>query len=283
MQTYTIKQGDTLGAVARRLGVPLHLLVEVNQITDPNKIRVGQVLKVPVMTTDTREIPQPVELPKPAAPAADLAINRTKFRLPPNQYVQEETEKDLVMLHFTAGSTASGAFNSWMTTEARVATAYILDLDGTVYEVFDPRFWAFHLGIKGAAAQNFRHDMRSVGIEIVNVGPLKERDGSLFWWPNDYKTRWCGLGETDKYVKAPYRGFQYYARYTEKQLAVLGPLVGHLRDRFGIHKRLPAVARRGEEDAAGFFRDFKGVASHQNYRSDKFDVGPAFDWDCLGI
>lgn len=278
---HTVKPGDTLTAIARRLGVPLHLLIEVNQISDPNRIRPGQVLTVPGMTTDTAEHPEP-----PAAPApvpAPLVIDRERFRLPPSQYMHEETEKDLIILHFTAGSTASGAFASWMSTEARVATAYILDLDGTIYELFDPRYWAFHLGIRGAASQNFRHDRRSVGIEIVNVGPLRERDRALFWWPNDFRTRWCGLDESSRYVRRTYRGFHHFAAFTPAQFAALPPLIAYLRQRFPVPKRLPSQAQREAADAAGYFRDYRGIAAHQNYRADKFDIGPAFDWDSVGI
>jgi N-acetyl-anhydromuramyl-L-alanine amidase AmpD len=282
--TVIVKAGDTLGAIARRLGVPLHVLIEVNQIADPNRIRVGQVLRVPGMTTDTSEHPAPPPAPSPAPPAPSaLAINRDRFRLPVSQYVHEETAKDLLVMHFTAGTTASGAYASWMATEARVATSYIVDLDGTIYELFDPRYWAFHLGIRGAASQNFRHDQRSVGIEVVNAGPLRARDGVLYWWPNDFRTRWCGLDETGRYVKKSYRGFDYYAPYTPAQASALAPLVDYLRGRFSIPKRLPAKARREQEDAAGYFRDFRGVAAHQNFRSDKFDIGPAFDWDWLGV
>lgn len=278
MQTYTVKSGDSLSAIARRLGVPLHLLIEVNAIRDPNRVRVGQVLRVPGMTTDVTEHPEPPTEPEPAPAAPALAINRDRFRLPPSQYMHEETPKDLIVLHFTAGSNAAGAHSSWMATDARVATAYILDLDGTIYELFDPRYWAYHLGIKGAASRNFHHDRRSIGIETVNVGPLKERDGALYWWPNNYQTRWCGAAETGRYVRRSYRGFACYATYTPAQAAALGPLVLHLRARFGIPKRLPAAARRPLADPAGYFKDFSGVASHQNFRADKFDVGPAFDW-----
>jgi hypothetical protein len=28
-----------------------------------------------------------------------------------------------------------------------VATAYVIDRDGTVFELFDPAAWAFHLGL----------------------------------------------------------------------------------------------------------------------------------------
>lgn len=281
MRIYIVKAGDSLSAIARRLGVPLHLLIEVNSIADVNRIRAGQVLRVPGMTTDIADHPEPPLEPAPAPSA--LAINRDRFRLPASQYMHEETAKDLIVLHFTAGSRASGAHAAWMATDARVATAYILDLDGTIYELFDPRYWAYHLGIKGAANQNFRHDRRSVGIEIVNVGPLKERDGALYWWPNNYQTRWCGVAETGRYVRRSYRGFDRFATYTSAQAAALGPLVAHLRARFGIPKRLPAAAQRPLAEPAGYFKDFRGVASHQNFRADKFDVGPAFDWGWVQV
>lgn len=28
-------------------------------------------------------------------------------------------------------------------------------------------------------------------------------------------------------------------------------------------------------------RDFRGIAGHYNFRTDKLDPGPAFDWDAL--
>lgn len=45
--TYTVRWGDTLGGVARRLGVPLSALVAANGIADPDRIRAGQVLTFP--------------------------------------------------------------------------------------------------------------------------------------------------------------------------------------------------------------------------------------------
>ncbi|MFN8498799.1 MAG: LysM peptidoglycan-binding domain-containing protein [Anaerolineae bacterium] len=45
--TYTIKSGDTLSGIADRLDVPMSALISANGITDPGKIRIGQVLKIP--------------------------------------------------------------------------------------------------------------------------------------------------------------------------------------------------------------------------------------------
>ena len=46
--TYKIKRGDTLGAIARSLGTTVKKLAELNGIKDPNKIKAGASLKLPV-------------------------------------------------------------------------------------------------------------------------------------------------------------------------------------------------------------------------------------------
>lgn len=66
--TYTVKSGDTLAKIAKRHGVSLSQLLEANpNITNPNKIKVGESLNVPdlsITTADTKP------LPKDFAPAA---------------------------------------------------------------------------------------------------------------------------------------------------------------------------------------------------------------------
>jgi LysM repeat protein len=45
--TYTVKVGDTLGAIAARFGTTSTVLAKLNGIADPSFIRVGQVLRLP--------------------------------------------------------------------------------------------------------------------------------------------------------------------------------------------------------------------------------------------
>ena len=45
--TYKVKRGDTLSGIAARFGTTVKVLVELNDIKDPSKLRVGQVLKLP--------------------------------------------------------------------------------------------------------------------------------------------------------------------------------------------------------------------------------------------
>ena len=285
MNEYKVRSGDSLSIISRRFGVPLHLLIEVNSITDPNRIKVGQVLIIPPVTTDSSEHAEPAAVVSPLAPPPAV-IDQKTLRLPLSGYIAEQHPKDLIVLHFTAGTSARSAYNTWMAAAARVATAYILDIDGKIYELFDPSYWAYHLGVKGADSANHLHDKRSIGIEIVNPGPLRPNAaGDLCWWypANRFEKVWCKAAQTDKYVKKSYRGFNAFAAYTEAQIQSLGPLIQALRQRFAIPKRLPSAAKRAVADPGGYFKTFAGIASHQNFRADKFDVGPAFPWQRITL
>lgn len=50
--TYVVQPGDTLAAIANKFGVPVEYLTSVNNIHDPNFIRVGQVLTIPKWPPD---------------------------------------------------------------------------------------------------------------------------------------------------------------------------------------------------------------------------------------
>ena len=209
-----------------------------------------------------------------------MTINDTKLRLPAGRFFTDVHPKNLIVLHFTAGSTAAGAYQCWLGQKDQVATPYILDVDGTVYQTFDPKLWAYHLGVTGPQAQNHKHDKRSVPIEVVSLGPLKLRGGLLYSWPNNYQTPFCKEEETGKYVQASFRGFDYYAAFTAAQKESLVDLVRKISADFNIPVKLPPPDKIGVFDLT-FFDNWTGVASHQNFRADKSDVGPALDWGLL--
>jgi putative chitinase len=48
---YTVVAGDTIGKIANKLGVPAQKLIDANGISRPDKIQVGQKLRVPVGAT----------------------------------------------------------------------------------------------------------------------------------------------------------------------------------------------------------------------------------------
>ena len=46
-ETYRVKSGDTLVAIAARFGTTTRVLIRLNGIDDPSRLRVGQILKLP--------------------------------------------------------------------------------------------------------------------------------------------------------------------------------------------------------------------------------------------
>jgi len=46
-EEYTVQSGDTLGTIAQAYGVSLEMLIEANELVNPNYLSVGQVLVVP--------------------------------------------------------------------------------------------------------------------------------------------------------------------------------------------------------------------------------------------
>ncbi|MCX6936641.1 MAG: LysM peptidoglycan-binding domain-containing protein [Verrucomicrobia bacterium] len=65
--SHTIVPGDTLGSIARKYGVKAGEIGTLNNITDPAKLRVGQLLKLP---SGARSEARPGTTPAIAAPAA---------------------------------------------------------------------------------------------------------------------------------------------------------------------------------------------------------------------
>ena len=74
--TYTIKPGDTLSKIAMRNGVSLAQLLQANpQLTDPNKVNVGDVINVPNSSTTTDNTqPLPSNVPSAAIGALGEAL-----------------------------------------------------------------------------------------------------------------------------------------------------------------------------------------------------------------
>ncbi|MDQ2965737.1 MAG: LysM peptidoglycan-binding domain-containing protein [Chloroflexota bacterium] len=46
-RTYTVKSGDTLSRIASQFGTTIDAIVQLNNLPDRNRLRVGQVLKIP--------------------------------------------------------------------------------------------------------------------------------------------------------------------------------------------------------------------------------------------
>jgi N-acetyl-anhydromuramyl-L-alanine amidase AmpD len=204
-----------------------------------------------------------------------MKLDTTKIvqsRLKSTQYFQEETPKNQIYLHHTAGNgNAVGVAKYWDSTKDRIATAFIIGNQGTIVQCFSSREWAYHLGLKNAPFSNMgvpykALDKNSVGIEVCNWGMLKEKNGKFYNYVGGLVDD-SEVTELDK----PFKGYTYWHKYTDKQIESLRQLVVYLCETYGISKEynddiwdLSRRAMKGED----------GIFTHNSVRRDKSDMYP---------
>lgn len=197
-----------------------------------------------------------------------LNVNRT-IRLEEKDYIPVDTPKNLIVLHHTVGGSAKSTIEYWRTDPRRIGTAYVIERNGEIYEVFDPKHWAFHLGLEGTGGAV---DKRSIGIEIASEGALIEREDKLYCFDKvsdrtlftqaffDYGEEW--------------RDYRFFDAYSPEQITSIIVLINHLCDQFSI----PRVTPANHLDADDGYRQFAGILGHHHVRPDKSDVHPGFTW-----
>jgi N-acetyl-anhydromuramyl-L-alanine amidase AmpD len=206
-------------------------------------------------------------------------IERRRFTMPPTGYFREPQKKDLIVLGCTGTASADQAIQLWRRDGRLRAAPYIVDLDGTIHETFDPRAWAFHLNMPAALNPTARNDRRSIAVALVNPGGLRPRpDGKLAWWADNFTKPWCSPADSARYLKQTFRGFDFFATFTGAQFEALRCLLPWLCRQHGIPWQFPGPAERLSDDVKRWAR-FRGILAHHHFRPEHADVGPAFDWD----
>ena len=200
-------------------------------------------------------------------------------------YYGKVVKKEKIVLHFTAGH-LQGDLNQLTQKNYHVSVAFVIARDGTIYQLHHSKHWAYHLG-PNAIGGNEPQSQKAIGIEISNYGPLIPKEGrmeTIYSRPKSKPTIidvYCNEAEEDKFVKLPsaYRQKTFFATYTDEQYEQLIVLIKYLSTQHDIPIAfLPASERFQTTDTV---IDFKGIVSHVNFRKDKTDIGPAFDWDRL--
>lgn len=200
----------------------------------------------------------------------DLVIN-TDNELPAEQYIKQVTEKSQIFIHFTAGGpSAKNTISYWNGDEQKVATAFVVDgINGELYEAFHPDYWGWHLGVKGT---NGRMDKASVGIEICNYGPLKEKGGKFYAWPNNYTTE---ISKDKVYeLEEEFRGFKFYYSYSDVQMESLEKLLCFLIEKYNIKVQASFDKNWFDYKEELMSSTLPGIWTHVNVRKDKFDSYP---------
>lgn len=242
-----------------------------------------------------------------------MEINRT-FRLSSGKYMLDIVPKKQLYLHHTVGGSALSTFQYWEGKDNRVGTAFLIERDGTIYEVFSPHYWAWHLGLK--TGSNTVANKQSIGIEIASEGmlrsgielnlslkahgqperfdedrlyafdiePARDYDGVLMLaseWYKKAKKLYSISMDRDKYVDfpspiGPFRGYTYVDAYDPAQVTATNWLVRELCDEFNIPKKL--IGGDLFRFDPTLITGFSGVLTHCNVRNDKSDVCPAWDF-----
>lgn len=199
---------------------------------------------------------------------AGISINKTK-RLKGQQFYSEITAKKTIFLHHTGGTTADGAISWWNQTPEQVGTAYVIDRDGTIYEIFDPKSWAWSLGIGNKTLER-----QSIAIEIVAAGFVIPEKDKFYFRP---------LGTTKGQIEIPknevvsfnppYRGQAHYQNYTDKQVESVVGLLKHLVETFKIEVQ-PNLKDFYIPNAQVSEKNLPGIWSHTTVLQYKSDIIP---------
>ena len=205
-----------------------------------------------------------------------LEIDRS-LRLPKTEYLLQRHKKSLIVLHHTVGGSARSTFEWWRTDStkagkpSRIGTAYLIERDGTIYEIFPPECWAWHLGLKGTRGAV---DKRSIGIELCNEGPLINRAEWYYCFGR--------VSERTRYQEEVYdhgndwRGqYRYFAVYPKRQVRATAALLRKLIEDFMIPSQTP---RNHLQADLARYQKYRGVLGHAHLRTDKTDPHPGFPW-----
>lgn len=193
---------------------------------------------------------------------------------PEDQYFREETDKYQIYVHHTVspGHTAKGDIQHWLSTTSRIATHVIITQDGTIYQLFNSKYWAHHLGVRSDVfakygindVNNLYLNKHSLSIELDSLGPVDVDGNSLVYGPS----------LKSKYVVAydePYRGYTCYEGYYPKQIESLELLLRFWCSKYDI----PTTYNQNMWDVnADALSGKPGIWSHTSVRIDKSDLHP---------
>ncbi|OQA47612.1 MAG: putative cell wall hydrolase LytN precursor [Chloroflexi bacterium ADurb.Bin325] len=112
---YTVRAGDTLAAIARRYGTTVAVLTRLNGITNPNRIYIGQRLRIPAPGSGTATSPVRINFP----PGGISATVRGSVTFP-NRYCYVLTAQ--AGQEMTVSVTSPGGAANFLITSLRTGT-----------------------------------------------------------------------------------------------------------------------------------------------------------------
>jgi N-acetyl-anhydromuramyl-L-alanine amidase AmpD len=270
------RPGDSIaiGGVLHPIGTPVVLW------TDPDGYSAYE--------KHCRDHPERV-LPQHPAPGCD-----TPERLGPRSPEGADLRQSIsqLVIHYDEAWTSRSCFHV-LQDERGLSVHFMCDLDGTIYQTCD---------VKERARQARDANNRSVGVEVAHPGALEGEKGLAAHYKRDEQGLFLELParfgprpvRTPGFVARPARAepvrgtiqgrIQTQYDFTDEQYRALAHLAA------GLARALPRIALEAPRDEGGRVLDrafpdaataaaFEGIVGHDHLQTDKFDPGPAFDWE----
>ncbi len=197
--SYTVQKGDTLGRIAQKVygdARKYPLIQEANNLSDPSRIWVGQVLIIPSVAEVTPVvIPAPVAAPVPTTSPAQPVVTvpttspvstpvvtpqPTQTGLPPSRpsiewagspnFNKRRSSDDItaIVIHSTANSSLQGVIDWFNNPNSQVSAHYTIGKDGRIAQHVKDGDRAWHAGQSVWKGRNSCNDY-AIGIELVNL------------------------------------------------------------------------------------------------------------------
>lgn len=192
--------------------------------------------------------------------------------LPKDQYLSG-SKINSICLHHTAGGSAQSTINWWGMDKSRIATHFVVDRDGTVYQTVPLDCWAYHLYVASpgnkieSKYKRMKHDITSLGIEICSWGQLVKKNGKLY----NYVDKVIPIEKACE-LEEPHKGYTWFEAYTPEQIKAVETLLKQLVDIYKI------PLKDSYDDIFDIQKDAldmkPGIYSHNSYRTDKVDIAP---------
>lgn len=275
-------------------------LVSVTNFQRKNGIKVdGIVGKITINRLLMCNLPKKLEIPNNISYSNQNGLIIYDELLDEHEYIKEITPKDTIFLHHTSGgSNPINTISGWEKDHKKdkagnpildakgnlipinVGTSYVIGRsssssddntwDGKIIRAFDDKYWCYHLGIstKNSKALN----SKSIGIEICNYGGLKlSKDGRFY----NYVNKVVNDKDVVK-LNTPFRGYEYFEKYTEKQIDSTRKLIVYLINKYDI-KIEGKIYNEKWFDYNTKWCTNGGIRSHSQVRSDKSDIFPQLE------
>jgi N-acetylmuramoyl-L-alanine amidase len=207
-----------------------------------------------VDTTETVPVTSPIPDPEPEPPVIVAHRITTARYVPTVNQSSHEIEPRYLLTHYTANGGMQDTID-WFRNEKSNASAHlIIGRDGELVQMVDFNRKAWHAG-ESRWGDTWALNECSIGVELVNWGPLTMRNGLLIPWTRNESDA-VDISDAIQLRRTKDGKLMWWQRYTDEQLEVYFNVARE------VFRNYDLIDSLGHEDVSGF----RG----------KQDPGPAF-------